>query len=265
MSNLTLEKERTLLEITDGVGIITLNNPKAMNALDTVLFTELSESTEQLLDDPDVKVIVLTGVGNAFCAGGDLKRLSEGFSPAEGLAYMKSFHPWVSRMINSEKPTIAAVNGFAVGAGFCIAMMADIVYAAEEAKFGMAFNDVGLIPDLAGLYTLPRIVGLQRAKELVLTGRKLTAEQARDWGIATEVFPADQLMEQTLKIAKRFANGPLVAQKFDKLLLNSSLDLTLEQMFPTEAAYQALCFQTKDHLGATKAFFNKEKPVFTGE
>ena len=260
-----IRKEKVNLTKDGNVGIITLNSPQSMNALDDVLFAELSEVTDILLDDPSIGVIMLTGTGNAFCAGGDLKKLDEGMSALEGYTYMKGFHPWVARFMNSEKLTVAAVNGFAIGAGFCIAMMADMIFASETAKFGMAFGNVGLIPDLAGLYTLPRVVGLQRAKELVFTCRNISAQQAMDLGIVTEVTAPDQLMEKTLAMAARLASGPRAANKLAKMLLNSSMNMPLDQLLAAEAATQALCFQTKDHRVATQAFFKKENPVFIGE
>jgi 2-(1,2-epoxy-1,2-dihydrophenyl)acetyl-CoA isomerase len=260
----TVQKEKTILTQKGPVGIITLNSPKTMNALDDVLFSELAELTDQLLNDPDIGAIVLTGSGNAFCAGGDVKRFAEGVSPVEGHLYMKGFHPWVERFMKSEKPTVAAVNGYAIGAGFCIAMLADIAYAANSAKFGMAFGNVGLIPDLAGLYTLPRLIGLQRARELVFTCRNIAAQQAMDWGIVSKVTEPENLLDEALKLAALLAEGPRVALNMAKKLLNSSLNTTFEQMLVAEASAQALCFQTEDHKNAVKSFLNKEKPVFKG-
>lgn len=159
--------------------------------------------------DPAVGAVILTGAEKAFCAGGDLKKLNEGFPTAEaGYDYMKSFREMVTTFLNMPKPTIAAVNGFAVGAGFCIAMQADLILASDKAKFGMAFANVGLIPDLAGLYTLPRLVGLQRAKELVFTGRTIGAEEAGAMGIVNRVVPHEQLLDEAQKLARRLADGP---------------------------------------------------------
>lgn len=257
-------KVRTILRIDNSVGIIVLNHPKTMNALDDVLFSELQESTQQLLDDPAVGSIVLTGADRAFCAGGDLKKLGQGFSAIEGQQYMSSFHPWVKQFMNASKPTIAAINGYAVGAGFCIAMLADIILASHDAVFGMAFSNVGLIPDLAGLYTLPRLVGLQRAKELIYTGRNLTAEQAQQWGIVNEIHPKEELANKAIQWGEKLANGPRIALRLGKQILNRSDTLTLEQLLDTEAQAQAICFQTQDHTSAVQAFSKKEKPVFTG-
>ena len=168
----------------DGVAVIQMNKPQSMNALEDELSAELLDAYQNAAVDHEIGAVILTGSEKAFCAGGDLKRLSKGFPTAEvGYDYMKSFRAMVTTFMNMPKPTIAAVNGFAVGAGFCIAMQADLILASDKAKFGMAFANVGLIPDLAGLYTLPRLVGLQRAKELVFTGRTIDAGEACEMGI----------------------------------------------------------------------------------
>ena len=130
------------------VAVIRMNSPESMNALESLIFEELCEATSDVERDDSIKAVILTGTGRAFCAGGDLKRFSEGFDSNEGYLYMKRFAPWVKQFAQMSKPTIAAVNGYAVGAGFCIALHADIIVAAEDAKFGMAFVNVGLIPDL---------------------------------------------------------------------------------------------------------------------
>ena len=206
-----------ILTKADGVAVIQMNNPKAMNALEDELSAELLSAYKDVAADPAVGAVILTGAEKAFCAGGDLKKLNEGFPTAEaGYDYMKSFREMVTTFLNMPKPTIAAVNGFAVGAGFCIAMQADLILASDKAKFGMAFANVGLIPDLAGLYTLPRLVGLQRAKELVFTGRTIGAEEAGAMGIVNRVVPHEQLLDEAQKLARRLADGPRVALRMAK-------------------------------------------------
>jgi 2-(1,2-epoxy-1,2-dihydrophenyl)acetyl-CoA isomerase len=256
---------KVLLKIEDGIATITLNDPKSMNALSDELFTELSEATDIVASDADVKVVVLTGSGKAFCAGGDLKKLSEGFTTVEGYEYMKGFHNWVKKWMNMEKPVIAAVNGFAVGAGFCIATLCDMIYASEKAKFGQAFVNVGLIPDLAGMYTLPRLVGLQRAKELIFTGKTIDVNEAYSMGIVNKITKHDELEEEVNKLANKLKKGPSVAIGMAKTVANQSINMTLDQLLELESNSQAQCFQTEDHKIALKAFFNKEKPVFKGK
>lgn len=212
-----------ILTKADGVAVIQMNNPKAMNALEDELSAELLSAYKDVAADPAVGAVILTGAEKAFCAGGDLKKLNEGFPTAEaGYDYMKSFREMVTTFLNMPKPTIAAVNGFAVGAGFCIAMQADLILASDKAKFGMAFANVGLIPDLAGLYTLPRLVGLQRAKELVFTGRTIGAEEAGAMGIVNRVVPHEQLLDEAPKAGPasggRPPGRPADGQKCDERL-----------------------------------------------
>ena len=254
-----------ILTKADGVAVIQMNNPKAMNALEDELSAELLSAYKDVAADPAVGAVILTGAEKAFCAGGDLKKLNEGFPTAEaGYDYMKSFREMVTTFLNMPKPTIAAVNGFAVGAGFCIAMQADLILASDKAKFGMAFANVGLIPDLAGLYTLPRLVGLQRAKELVFTGRTIGAEEAGAMGIVNRVVPHEQLLDEAQKLARRLADGPRVALRMAKNVMNDSINMTLEQLLDLEPHAQSICFQSEDHKIGVQAFFRKEKPVFTG-
>lgn len=260
-----ITKEKIVITKQNGVGIIKLNNPKSMNSLDDVLAAELLEAALDLGSDESIGAVVLTGSEKAFCAGGDLKKLSEGFTTHEGYRYMKSFHQFVKVFSEMEKPTIAAVNGYAVGAGFCIALLADIIIASDKAVFGMAFKNVGLIPDLAGLYTLPRLVGLQRAKELVLTAKNITAQEAHSMGIANLVVSADELSSEAVKMAKKFASGPRIALKLAKCVMNQSVNMTIDQLLELESQAQAQCFQSEDHKIALDAFFKKEKPVFTGK
>ena len=254
-----------ILTKADGVAVIQMNNPKAMNALEDELSAELLSAYKDVAADPAVGAVILTGAEKAFCAGGDLKKLNEGFPTAEaGYDYMKSFREMVTTFLNMPKPTIAAVNGFAVGAGFCIAMQADLILASDKAKFGMAFANVGLFPDLAGLYTLPRLVGLQRAKELVFTGRTIGAEEAGAMGIVNRVVPHEQLLDEAQKLARRLADGPRVALRMAKNVMNDSINMTLEQLLDLEPHAQSICFQSEDHKIGVQAFFRKEKPVFKG-
>lgn len=254
-----------ILEKKDKVALIRLNCPKTMNALTDALFAELKEATDDVMTDASINVVVLTGSENAFCAGGDLKRLGAGFEVEQGYDYMKNCHPWVTKFTNMDKLTIAAVNGFAMGAGFCIALMCDLVIASEKACFGMAFSAVGLIPDLSGMYTLPRLVGLQKAKELVFTGKRVSAQEGVQFGFVNTVCEEAKLEETALAKAAELASGPMVALRMAKRVMNHSPNLTLEQLLELEAQAQAVCFQSQDHKTAVQAFFNKEKPVFTGK
>lgn len=247
------------------VAVIRMNSPESMNALESLIFEELCEATSDVERDDSIKAVILTGTGRAFCAGGDLKRFSDGFEANEGYLYMKRFAPWVKQFAQMCKPTIAAVNGYAVGAGFCIALHADIIVAAEDAKFGMAFVNVGLIPDLGGLYALPRLVGLQKAKELVFTGRNISATEAKDIGIVNKITSPETLFDESFELAKQIAKGPSFAHRMAKSLINASSEMSLDQLLEQEALIQAQCIQTEDHKNAVGSFFRKEKPVFKGK
>ena len=214
----------------------------------------LQTELDAIAPDPAVRVVVIAGAGKAFCAGGDLNRFAEGFATAEeGCLYMKHFAPFVKAFALMPKPTIAAVNGYAVGAGFCIALHADMIVASQEAKFGMAFANVGLIPDLGGLYALPRMVGMPRAKELVFTGRLISAAEAKEIGIVNYVTESCDLEQESHKLAQKLADGPRVAHKMAKLLMNASVNMTLEQLLEQESIVQSQCIQTQDHQNAVKA------------
>lgn len=259
-----MEYQSIILTKEDGVALIQMNSPKTMNALDDVISAELKHVYHDVAEDESIGAVILTGTERAFCAGGDLKKLEGGFdSPEAAHAYMSSYRDMVVTFMNMPKPTIAAVNGFAVGAGFCIALQADIILASEKAKFGMAFVNVGLIPDLAGLYTLPRLVGLQRAKELVYTGRVISAEEAQGMGIVNRIVPHDELLDQAKALARQLSDGPRAVLQRDKALMNASVNLSLEQVLDLEAQAQALSFLSADHKIGVEAFFKKEKPVFT--
>ncbi len=255
--------ECLLFEVKNQIAYVQFNCPKTMNALEDKLFQELVQVTDDIEQKEDIKTIILTGSGKAFCAGGDLRRLEKGFKePLEGYYYMKNFHPWVLKFSKLEKPVIAAVNGYAVGAGFCIALLCDVVLASENAIFAQSFSNVGLIPDLAGMYFLPRMVGPQKAKEMVFTGDKISASEAKDLGIVNHVIPDDQLLKEAETLAEKIANGPSIAHKFAKEIINLSTEIKLEELLSLEAHAQSICFQTEDHKEAVAAFMQKRKPNF---
>lgn len=254
-----------LYEKKNSVAWIRLNMPKKMNALEAGLYEELTAAVSLAAADSDVKCVVLTGSGSAFCAGGDINRFNEGFTLDSGREYVKAFNPFTRELVNMEKPTIAAVNGYAVGAGFCLAMLCDVIYAREDAKFGMAFRNVGLLPDLAGMYYLPRLVGLSKAKELTFTGRNIDAAEAERIGIVSRVFSADAFEDEVAKAAESIASGPAFALKEAKKILNESMQMSLEELLLAESYAQGMCFQSEDVAEGVRAFLEKRKPQFVGK
>ena len=257
--------EKILYTVEKGVATITMNIPEKLNAHEERLIHEIQDVTDVVADDKEIGAVIITGSGRAFSAGGDLEYIKEGFTAVEGREYISRSIPWMMKFVQMEKPVIAAVNGLAVGSGFSMVLLCDFIFMAENAKIGMPFVQVGLVPDIGSMYFLPRLIGLPRAKELYVTGRMVKAEEALQMGIANRVFPDDKLMEKSTKFAAKLASGPRVAIKLAKRIMNSSSNLTLEELMEYEAYAQSICFQTEDHREAVQAFFEKRVPKFKGK
>ncbi len=257
--------ETLLVDKQDQVLLLQLNRPEKLNALNEVMAEELLHVTRDLAADEDVGALVLTGAGQSFCAGGDLEFLSRDYDLLQGIEYVKKVHPWIRAVAQLEKPVIAAVNGAAAGGGFSMALFCDIILAGEHTRFSLAFSRIGLVPDLAAMYFLPRLVGLQRAKDLIFTGRQIDAREANQMGIVSRVVPDDDLLEEALKLAAKLAAGPRVALRQSKQILNQSMQLNLEQLLDLEAYAQGVCFQTEDFREGAGAFLEKRPPAFKGK
>jgi 2-(1,2-epoxy-1,2-dihydrophenyl)acetyl-CoA isomerase len=259
-----MDHQSVITQMKNGVAVITLNEPQSLNALSTDIVEGLSNTIQAIKHDANVRAVILTGNGKAFSAGGDIKSFSSVSSAAVGRNYMLKMGGFIKDLVQMEKPVIAAVNGYAVGAGFSIALACDIVLAAKKAKFAMGFHKVGLVPDLGGLYHLPRVVGMARAKELAFSDRTLTAEEAKEYGICLEVVEDDQLLTRAFEMAESFASSSTIAIGLAKSLLNHSIDSSLEDFLMEEAMAQGIAFTTEDHKEGVRAFLEKTKPVFTG-
>ena len=258
-----MKLETLVYEVADGVGTITLNRPEAMNATNDQLYRELSALLREIADDTQVGCVVVTGAGRGFCAGADVKAMNPDMKP---LARRKR-HRWILNDIlrplaNLEKPVIAAVNGPAVGAGFNMALAADVIIASEKAVFSQIFTRLGLVPDLGGMYLLTRVVGLNKAKELCFTARKIDAHEALALGIANRVVPAEQLMAVATDLAREIAAGPPTALAMIKTLLNQSSNSSLEQMLEFESYAQTIAYTTPEHREGVAAFREKRPPNF---
>ncbi len=256
--------ETIIYEVDKRVALIRLNRPEMMNALEAALAKDLVDAVRHAGADPDIGAIVLTGTGKVFSSGGDLSRLMQGFELVEGRQWLKDGYGQILELTRVGKPVLAAVNGYAVGAGFSLALMCDLIYAAESAKFGMAFVKVGAIPDCGALYFLPRLVGLQKAKELVFSGSNISASEAKRVGIVNDLFADEDLLDKTIALAAQLAEGPAVALAQAKEILNASSSLSLDQVMELEIYAQSVCFQTEDHREGVIAFLEKRKPVFKG-
>ncbi len=255
----TISQERE-----ESVGIIKLNKPETRNALDMVMREELKVVFQEYEADQEIKVVVLTGEGKAFCAGGDLRTM-DGAEPGKGYKRLHNVQLLVKRMRNLSKPIIAAVNGAAFGAGWSLALASDFVIASEKAKFCEAFVKVGLVPDLGSMYTLPRIVGIQKAKELMMLGEPIDANEAYSLGAVNKVVPHEQLWSTAMELAEKLAAGPPLALAYMKSILHKSYEKDFEAILEYEAFAQDVCLLSADHQEARQAFFEKRKPNYIGK
>jgi 2-(1,2-epoxy-1,2-dihydrophenyl)acetyl-CoA isomerase len=258
--------ERTLLmETRDGVATLTLNRPAVLNAFNRQLSGELVTALRQIEKDDSVRAILLTGAGRAFCAGQDLaEAIPKGDELPDLGAIVRAVYTPVIRAIRFiEKPVVAAVNGIAAGAGAQLALLCDIVVASSAASFVWSFTKIGVIPDTGGTFLLPRMVGLQRASALTMLHDKVSAEQAREWGLVYKVV--DPVMDGAREIAQRLAQLPTRALGLTKRGFNQSLGLDLERAMAFEEDLQREAGRSGDYREGVKAFLEKRQPVYTGK
>jgi 2-(1,2-epoxy-1,2-dihydrophenyl)acetyl-CoA isomerase len=260
--------EQELIEsISEGVATLTLNRPERLNALSAPIMDGLLEALPRLAADPSVGVIVVTGAGRAFCAGGDVKRMAEGSaepSMEEAVTRLRG-RMEVSRLLHEiGKPTIAMVNGAAAGAGLSIALACDLRFAGQSARFVTAFANVGFSGDFGGSYFLSKLIGTGKARELYYTAAPLDAAQAQTLGIANRVVPDAELASATMDFARKLARGPRIALALMKSNFNAAESGTLAELLDLEARGQIETGRTADHKEAARAFGEKRAPVFTG-
>ena len=249
----------------EGIAIVTLNRPAALNAINMEMKIELYRIMNEIAEDSHVKSVIITGEGRAFCAGGDVKEMNPTRNPIETRDRMKKYLLKTVLLITKmEKPVIMAVNGYAVGAGCNLALAGDIILASTKAVFSEIFVNVGLIPDAGGLYFLPRLVGLPKAKELIFRGSQIGAEEAERIGLVNYVVEHESLLDEAMTLAKEFANGPTKAIGVAKTMLNQSLEMDLETALDYEAMAQSVIGLTEDHKEGTRSFTEKRKPNFSG-
>jgi len=259
--------ETLQFQCKDGVARITLDRPDVMNAMDLQLMQELLAAAIACDEDPSVRAVVLTGAGKAFCAGGDLASFA---AQGDGLpGFLKQattqLHGALSRLARMDAPLITAVNGTAAGAGMSLALAGDLVLASESARFTLAYTAAGLTPDGGSTFLLPRLIGLRRSQELVLTNRRLTAAEALEWGLVTQVVPGDQLLAQADELAARMAAGPTLAFGSAKRLLLRSTGDALEVQMEHEARGIADAARSADGREGISAFLGKRAPEFRGQ
>lgn len=261
--------ETVIWEVSDGVGRITLNRPDRLNAWVPEPFgRELKEIVTERAAEPEVRAVLVTGAGRGFSSGADLKA---GFEPdtADGRPNVKghlheTYHPIIVGLRTLEKPVVAAVNGPAVGIGCSLALACDLVLAAESAYFGLAFVNIGLMPDGGSTLFVPAAVGKARAFQMAFLGERITAEQALDWGLVNYVHPDDTLMDEANALVERFAAGPTRSYASSKKALNRMIYPDLEGQLDLEAELQHELARSQDFMEGAIAFVEKRAPAFTG-
>ena len=247
------------------VATITLNRPEARNALDIVMRKELVAALDEVEADEAARVLILTGAGGHFCSGGDVKTMREKrYTAAEGRGRVELLNTMVKRLVDFPKPTIAMVDGYAVGAGSNLALCCDLIVASEGAKFGELFWKIGLVPDGGGTWLLSRMVGLARAKELIFTADVIDAAEAARIGFVNRVVPVAELERATRALAEKIAAGPPAVLRLAKHMVNRAATSDLDAALDLEAFAQGLAIAAEDHQEGLKAFFDKRPPKFTG-
>ena len=254
-----------ITEIDNGVLYITLNRPDKYNSGTQEMAFAFHKALDKARDNDDVRAVYITGAGKAFCAGQDLGEIVDPNGPELPSIVKDHYNPTVERIRKLNKPVVAAVNGVAAGAGANIALACDVVVASEGASFIQAFSKIGLIPDSGGTYTLPRLIGLQRASALMMLGDKVSAADALQMGMLYKVFPIDTFVEESKKIVHKLAKMPTKALGMTKILLNESIKNSLKQQLELEGRYQELASHTEDYTEGVDAFLEKRKPTFKGK
>lgn len=263
-----MDFEHLIYKVDNLVATITLNRPETLNALTPGMRTSFAAALDLAENDDKVRVIVITGAGKGFCSGGDVKAMNEARKSGKASVMDDRIDPIRDRIVlamrDSTKPLIAAVNGAAAGAGMNIALACDIRIAADTAKFGETFAKRGLHPDWGGTYFLPRIVGTAKACELIWSGKMITAQDALELGIVSQLATPDALMATTLEMANSFAAGPPIVIRMAKRAIHRSMDSTLREALEYETYAQNTCSSTQDAKEGIAAFVEKREPVFTG-
>ena len=252
-----------LVEVTkkNNIAVITMNRPEALNALNKAVFAEFEAALDDVEKDNDVYVVIITGAGRAFIAGADIGEMAP-MNVAEGLAFSELGNRILLRVDLMEKPTIAAVNGFALGGGCEMALACDIRLASEKAKFGQPEVGLGIIPGFGGTQRLARLVGKGIAKELIYTADTIDANRALEIGMVNHVVPADQLMDEAMKLANKIAKGPLNCYSSSKLIMNKSFETNLDDLLQEETEAQAAARLHANGDEGLAAFLEKRKANF---
>ncbi len=259
-----MEYKNILLNIEDQIATITFNRPKVLNAMNYEVVTEIYDAVSACASNDQIRALIFTGAGDkAFVAGADISQMQNA-SPVDILKMMEMGHKTMRLIETLPKPSIAAVNGFALGGGTEIALACDIRFASEKAVFGQPEILIGIIPGWGGTQRLPRLIGMGMAKEIILTGAQISAQRAYEIGLVNRVFPADKLLEEAKKFAQKFVTLPAFALKMAKNAMNYGFDMSLDNASSLEIGSIAQCFATEDQKEGMSAFLEKRKPNFRG-
>ncbi|PRN42723.1 2-(1,2-epoxy-1,2-dihydrophenyl)acetyl-CoA isomerase [Acinetobacter baumannii] len=262
-----MDYQNIIAEEKNGVGYLTFNRPKALNSFNVDMHREVAEVLSQWTKNPDVRCVVISGEGRGFCAGQDLgDRVVDPNAEAPDLGYSIEtyYNPLIKTIVNMPKPVICAVNGVAAGAGANIALACDLVIAAKSANFVQAFCRLGLVPDSAGTWFLPRAVGHARAMGLTLLGDKLPAETAKEWGMIWDVVEDAELKTKVTELAERLAKQPTFGLSLIKKAIHQSSNNTVDEQMLLERDLQRIAGRSEDYREGVQAFINKREPNFKG-
>ena len=261
------DTDRLLFKVEDMVATITLNFPEKLNAFNNEMLHAWAERLRECRDREDVRVIVVTGAGRGFCSGGDTGGMgaSDKTSPRQAKDNLQqNIHPIALTLETIDKPVICALNGVAAGAGLDMALHCDIRYAAASARFAETYTRVGLVPGNGAAWFLPRIVGVQKALEMLWTADFVNAEQAKEIGLVLDVFPDDVFMDEVMKIAKKIANNAPISVRYIKRLVYQGQTMDLRTHFDQVSSHMIVARTSQDHIEAIDAMRNKREPKFTG-
>jgi 2-(1,2-epoxy-1,2-dihydrophenyl)acetyl-CoA isomerase len=253
-----------LFTIEGGVATITLNRPDKLNSFTREMALLLQQKLDECVSH-DIRCVYITGAGKGFCAGQDLAEVVDPDGPGMQRILSEQYNPIISRIRNLQKPVVAAVNGVAAGAGANIALACDIVVAVQSASFIQAFSKLGLIPDSGGTYTLPRLIGWQKASAIMMLGDKISASLAEQWGMIYKVFAEEDFVFESKKIAATLSQMPTKGLAYTKQVLGVSMTNSLEQQLLVEDEYQQKAANTSDFKEGIQAFLEKRAPQFKGE
>ncbi|SEB14845.1 2-(1,2-epoxy-1,2-dihydrophenyl)acetyl-CoA isomerase [Thalassobacillus cyri] len=253
-----------LVQVEGSVMNLTLNRPESLNSFSPAMIADLKKSINQAKQDENIRVVILTGAGRSFSAGGDVKTMGTS-EPIDAYEHIGKLNELILAIKDLEKPVIAAVHGFAAGAGFNLALACDIILAAENSDFVLSFSKVGLISDGGGSYFLPRLIGVHRAKELMFHASPINATEAKSLGIVNQIYPTDTFKIDVERYAEKLASGPSRAYGFIKKLTDRSLSSSLDEILEAERITQATVITTEDHREGVKAFKEKRHPDFQGK